>query len=87
MPFLIGPYSSETSYIGSILTKTFGQLAVTYSATYSDFEKTQGYMLRTVPTDKFRVDATIDVVKKLDWNYVGVISSYGYNGEREALRY
>ena len=87
IPFLIGPYSSETSYIGSILTGTFGQLAVSYSATYSDFEKTQNYMVRTVPTDTFRVEAAIDVVQKLQWNYIGVISSYGYNGEREARHF
>lgn len=87
VPFLIGPYSSETSYIGSILTSTFGQLAVSYSATYSDFEKTQSYMVRTVPSDNFRVEAALNVVKKLKWNYIGVVSSYGYNGEREALKF
>ena len=43
-------------------------------------------MLRTVPTDKYRVDAALNTVKNLDWNYIGVISSYGYNGEREAIR-
>ena len=42
---------------------------------------------RSVLTDKFRVEAALDVVRQLNWNYIGVISSYGYNGEREALRF
>ena len=38
IPFLIGPYSPETSYIASILTNTFRQIAVSYSAVFSDFD-------------------------------------------------
>ena len=38
IPFLIGPYSSETSYVASILTRTFRQIAVSYSAVFSDFD-------------------------------------------------
>ena len=36
IPFLIGPYSSETSYVASILTRSFRQIAVSYSAVSSD---------------------------------------------------
>ena len=85
--FLIGPYSSETSYISSILTRTFKQIAVSYSATYSDFDVKQRYMVRSVPSDVFRIQAAITVIQKLKWNYVGIICSYGYNGEREALHF
>ena len=88
--FLIGPYSSETSYVTSILTGTLGQLAISYSATYSDFELSdipQNNMLRTVPSDTYRVQATIDLIQKLKWNYIAVISSYGFNGERDARHF
>ena len=47
--FLIVPYSSETSYVASILTKTFRQIAVSYSAAFSDFDSRA--MLRTVPSN------------------------------------
>lgn len=87
VPFLIGPYSSETSYIGSILTGTFKQIAFSYSATYSDFDPDQEYMVRTVPSDTFRIQAAVEVTKRLKWNYIGIISSYGYNGERDALHF
>jgi len=87
VPFLIGPYSSETSYIGSILTSTFKQIAFSYSATYSDFDAhAQNYMARTVPSDKFRLQALLELIRTLKWNYIGIVSSYGYNGEREALQ-
>ena len=49
IPFLIGPYSSETSYVASILTRNFRQIAVSYSAVTSDFDSRA--MLRTVPSN------------------------------------
>ena len=61
VPFLIGPYSSETSYIGSILTGTFSQITISYGATYSDFDASDHNhenMLRTVPSDKFRIQVS-----------------------------
>ena len=98
IPFLIGSPSPDTSYISSILTKTFQNInAVSYSATYSDFDsytqsdgnsdKTEERMLRTVPSDRFRVDAAVTLVKDLQWNFISVVSSYGYNGERESLHF
>ncbi|XP_012562521.2 metabotropic glutamate receptor 3 isoform X1 [Hydra vulgaris] len=90
VPFLIGPYSSETSYIGSILTGTFSQITISYGATYSDFDTndhTHEYMLRTVPSDKFRIQVALDLVKNLKWNYLAVISSYSYDGESDARHF
>ena len=43
-------------------------------------------MARTVPSDKFRLQALLELVRTLKWNYIGIISSYGYNGERESLQ-
>ena len=99
IPFLIGPPSSDTSYISGILTKTFQDInAVSYSATYSDFDSNrrssgnsdkieEERMLRTVPSDRFRVDAVVKLVQDLEWNFISVVSSYGYNGERESLHF
>ena len=85
IPFLIGPYSSETSYVASILTKTFRQIAISYSAAYSDFDTTA--MFRTIPSNVYRVQALLDLVVRLEWNYFAVISSYGYDGERDAKKF
>ena len=88
MQFLIGPYSSETSYFASILTDTFRMPSVSYSATYSDFGRygsMQRYMFRTVPSDDYRVLAALDFIHQSKWNYVSVISSHGYDGERDAI--
>lgn len=90
IPFWIGPHSSETSYITGILIGTFRQIAVSYGATYSDFDRTgtkHAYMVRTVPSDGFRIHAVLDIIRSLGWNYLGVINSYGFNGERDALHF
>ena len=85
IPFLIGPYSSETSYVASILTRTFRQIAVSYSAVFSDFDSRA--MLRTVPSNFYRVQALLDLVERLEWNYLAVISSYDHDGERDAKNF
>ena len=87
VPFLVGPHSSETSYVTSILSGIFGQSVISYGATFVDFPEVAGpksNMLRTVPSNVFRIKALMDIVRKLRWNYVSVISSYGFDGERDA---
>ena len=64
IPFLIGPYSSETLYAASKLTNTFRQLAVSYSAVFSDFDSRA--MIRTVPSNFYRVQALLDLVERLE---------------------
>ena len=85
VPFLIGPYSAETSYEASILTGTFGQTAISYSAAFSDFDSKA--ILRTVPSNSYRVQALLKLVERLEWNYVTVISSYGHDGEFDANKF
>ena len=85
IPFLIVPYSSETSYVASILTKTFRQIAVSYSAAFSDFDSRA--MLRTVPSNFYCVQALLDFVERLEWNYLAVISSYGQDKQRDAKNF
>ena len=66
VPFLIGPYSSETSYVASTLTKTFKQITVSYCAVYSDFDTKA--MLRTVSSSVYGVRALLELVKRLEWS-------------------
>ena len=85
VPFLIGPYSAKTSYEASILTERFRQIAISDSATFSDFDSKA--MLRTVPSNFYRVQALLKLVERLEWNYVAVISSYGHDGELDAKKF
>ena len=85
VPFLIGPYSVETSYEASILTGTFRQNAISYSAAFSDFDSKA--MFRTVSSNFYRVQALLELVERLEWNYVAVISSYGHDGELDAKKF
>ena len=85
LPFFIGPYSPETSYEASILTGTLQQFAISYSAAFSDFDSKT--MLRTIPSNFYRVQALLELVKQLEWNYLTVISSYGHDGELDAKKF
>ena len=84
--FLIGPYSSETSYVVSIITKLLMRITVSYNAVYSDFN-TKAMMFRTVSSNVYRVQALLDLVKRLEWNYLAVIMSYSHDGERDAMSF
>ncbi|XP_047144371.1 metabotropic glutamate receptor 3 isoform X1 [Hydra vulgaris] len=87
VPFLIGPYSGESSFLASILTSTFSQIAISYSASYSEFDildHKEQKMFRTVPSSKFRIQIALDLIKKLKWNYVIVISSNAHDGEDDS---
>ncbi|XP_057311230.1 metabotropic glutamate receptor 3-like isoform X2 [Hydractinia symbiolongicarpus] len=88
--FLVGPYSSETTYISNILASTFMLQSISYGGTYSDFynnDISHKYMVRSIQSDVYRIHAVLDVVKELQWNYVSVVSSFNYNGEREAINF
>ena len=82
---MIGPYSSEASHVASILTRTFRQIVVSYSAVFSNFGSRA--VLQTVPSNVYRVQALLDLVKRLEWNYFAVISSYGYDRECDAKNF
>ena len=90
VPFMIGPYSSELSYIGSILTTTLTLMTISYSATYSDFgsmDFNKDVMLRSVPSDNYRIQAMLDLIQEFKWNYIAVISSYGFDGQRDSQKF
>lgn len=87
VPFIIGSYSSESSYINSILTGTFKTLMISYSATYVDFPKhglSKGFMLRNVPSALTRMHVALKFLKRMEWNYISMVSSFSYNGEKDA---
>ena len=44
-------------------------------------------MLRTVRSNFYQVQALLDLVRRLEWNYLAVISSYGHDGERDAKNF
>ena len=44
-------------------------------------------MLCTVPSNFFRVQALLKLVKQLEWNYVAIIKSYGHDGELDAQKF
>ncbi|XP_047134144.1 metabotropic glutamate receptor 3 isoform X1 [Hydra vulgaris] len=88
IPFLIGPYSAQSSFIASTLTSVFNTVAISYSSSCSFFDNRKvETILRTVPSDKFRVQVALDLLQKLKWNYVVVISSYRYDGEYDAAQF
>ena len=60
---------------------TFRQPVVSYSAVFSNFYSRT--MIRTVPSNFYRVHALLDLVERLEWNYLAVISSYGHDGEHD----
>ena len=82
VPFLIGPYSSQSSYAASKMSLATKIIAISYSAVFSDFDSRA--MLRTVPSNIYRVQALLDLVKKLEWNDLAVIGSYDRDGEHDA---
>ena len=85
IPFIIGAYSPETSYMTNVLAKVFSQVTVSYSAVYSDFDAKP--MFRTVFSNVYRVQALLHLVKRLGWNYLAVISSYGRDGDQDATKF
>ena len=89
IPFIIGPYSSQSTYIAGILTSTFDQPTFSYGARFSEFSSVIGRekILRTVPSNSFQIQAVLDLVKELEWNYVSVVSSYGFDGEADAEKF
>ena len=44
-------------------------------------------MFRTVFSNAYRVQGLLDLVKRLEWNYLAVINSYGHDGEHAAMKF
>ncbi|KAJ0068901.1 hypothetical protein NL108_014011 [Boleophthalmus pectinirostris] len=85
---VIGPYSSEmVSVIGKLLG-FFLMPQVSYGATSDQFSDKTTYpsFFRTVPSDKWQVEAMVQLIQEFHWNWVAVIGSeeaYGQTGVEE----
>lgn len=61
---------------------------ISYGATSDKFSDKRLYpsFFRTVPSDKWQVEAIVQLLKELDWNWVAVVGSeeeYGQQGVQE----
>eukprot|EP00794_Sanderia_malayensis_P011799 gene11799-13020_t len=83
-PSTIGPFQSLDAYRLSILTGSLRYPTVSYGASYDEIEPSGIDFFRTVATDSFRVAAMVELLKRLDWDFVSVISSHAQNGDAMA---
>ena len=78
--FGIGPiYPRDLSY----LLETDGTFVSYYPADAQTLHDTSS-VYSIVPVDSFRIRALVDLVRKLEWKYISIISSYGGNGQKTA---
>ncbi|KAM4582727.1 taste receptor type 1 member 3 [Fundulus diaphanus] len=81
---VIGPYTSEmVSVIGKLLG-FFLMPQISYGATSDKFSDNLLYpsFFRTVPSDKWQVDAMVHLMNKFNWTWVAVIGSEEEYGQR-----
>ncbi|KAM4588361.1 taste receptor type 1 member 3 [Odontesthes bonariensis] len=81
---VIGPLTSEmVSVIGKLLG-FFLMPQISYGATSDKFSDTLVYpsFFRTVPSDKWQVDAMAHLIKEFGWNWVAVVGSEEEYGQR-----
>ncbi|CAJ1050516.1 taste receptor type 1 member 3 [Xyrichtys novacula] len=85
---VIGPYSSEmVSIIGKLLG-FFLMPQISYGATSDKFSDKELYpsFFRTVPSDKWQVEAIVLLLNEFKWNWVAIVGSeeeYGQGGVQE----
>ncbi|XP_034543607.1 taste receptor type 1 member 3 [Notolabrus celidotus] len=88
MSAVIGPYSSEmVSVIGKLLG-FFLMPQISYGATSDKFSNKLLYpsFFRTVPSDKWQVEAIVLLLNEFQWNWVAIVGSeeeYGQGGVQE----
>uniref|UniRef100_A0A671VZM8 Taste receptor type 1 member 3 n=1 Tax=Sparus aurata TaxID=8175 RepID=A0A671VZM8_SPAAU len=85
---VIGPYSSEMVSVIGKLMGFFLMPQISYGATSDKFSDKRLYpsFFRTVPSDKWQVEAIVHLLKKFNWNWVAVVGSeeeYGQQGVQE----
>ena len=81
----IGPQKSYDAYKLSILTNGLKYSLVTFGGSFDSLAKSKtNFLFRTVPADSFRVMAMINLMQKMNWNYISIISSHGRNGDNSA---
>ncbi|XP_063072738.1 taste receptor type 1 member 3-like [Engraulis encrasicolus] len=85
---VIGPYISEMVGVVGKLLGFFLIPQISYGATSDKFSDKDLYpsFMRTVPTDKWQVEAIVELLKLFGWNWVAVVASedeYGRQGQRQ----
>ena len=83
----IAPYGSYNSYKLSIVTDGLKYPVMSYSASFDTTKDQNSFFFRTVPEDSFRVMAMVDLVIKLEWNFVSIISSNDRDGDNAARNF
>lgn len=78
---VIGPGSSAIAIQVQALLEPFGISQVGYSATSVDLDDTDKYkyFTRVVPSDKYQVQAMLDIIEKLQWTRLSVVYTKGKN--------
>ena len=83
----IAPYGSLNSYKLSIVTNGLKYALISYSASFDAIKDSNSFFYRTVPEDSFRVMAMVDLIKKLKWNFVSIVSSNDRDGDNAARHF
>ena len=86
---VVGTVSSGTAVTVASLLRLFRLPQVSYGATSPDLSNRDEYeyFTRTVPSDDSQAKAIIDIIVRLEWSAVFVISSSGNYGERIRERF
>ncbi|XP_030634149.1 LOW QUALITY PROTEIN: taste receptor type 1 member 3 [Chanos chanos] len=85
---VIGPYSSEMVSMTGKLMGFFLMPQISYGATSERFSDKSLYpsFMRTVPSDRWQVEAMVQLLKEFHWNWVAVVGSedeYGRKGQQQ----
>ena len=83
----IAPYGSYNSYKLSILTNGLKYALISYSASFDTTKDGNSLFFRTVPEDSFRVMALIELIKRLEWNFISIVSSNDRDGDNAARKF
>ncbi|KAK3103433.1 hypothetical protein FSP39_019176 [Pinctada imbricata] len=89
---VIGPYSSGVTVPLSFQFMNLKIPVVSYASTSPDLDDRNNfpYFFRTVPSDIDQAAAMIQIIRKFNWHYVGLVyvdNNYGSKGKELLMRY
>ena len=85
---VVGTTRSSTSYLAAKVATVYNIPLVSYWATSDELSDTRRFptFFRTIPPDKFQVQAIIDLLLHFEWKYIALFYSvdpYGLHGARQ----
>ena len=83
----IAPYGSHNSYKLSIVANGLEYPLISYSASFDTTKDSNSFFFRTIPEDSFRVMAVVDLIKRLEWNFISIVSSNDRDGDNAARQF